>query len=73
MSRRQQLVAMYSMLDHVAQEAGRSGYGLVTTLAAAAAEAARDELVALDRPNRLSSHPSAEAKHLTREKIDSLA
>jgi hypothetical protein len=56
MSQRQQLLAMQSMLEHVAREAATSGYGLVATLSAAAAEATRQELVAR---NRLDRSPSA--------------
>jgi hypothetical protein len=70
MSKRQQLVAMSSMLDHVAQEASRSGFGLIATLTAAAAEAAREELAAQDRHNRRGLCQRG-AKQLTREKADS--
>jgi hypothetical protein len=71
MSKRQQLVAMYSMLDHVAQEASRSGFSLVATLTAAAAEATRDEIAAHDRSDRRGNY-QPKSKQLTREKADSL-
>jgi hypothetical protein len=72
MSKRQQLVSMYSMLDHVAQEASRFGHGIIATLAAAAAEATREELAALDR--RHARRPEgAAAGSRQREKVDSFA
>jgi hypothetical protein len=71
MSKRQQLVAMYSMLDHVAREAGQSGHGLISTLAAAAAEATREEIAALDR--RLQRHEAERARRPDREKVRSFA
>ncbi len=37
------------MLDHVTHESSECGYALVATLAAAAAEAVRDEIAAIDR------------------------
>jgi hypothetical protein len=52
MSRQRQLLGMRAMLDHVAAEAGKSGYALVSTLAAAASEAAKEELVQIARPRR---------------------
>jgi hypothetical protein len=72
MSKRQQLVAMYSMLDHVAQEASRSGFGMVATLSAAAAEAARDEIAAADRRDRRGRCPP-KSKQLIHEKADTFA
>ncbi|MGH6990654.1 MAG: hypothetical protein ACREFD_06850 [Stellaceae bacterium] len=49
MSQRQQLATMLSMLEHVAREAAEGGFGLVATLSAAAAEAAREEYSHLGR------------------------
>jgi len=69
MSKRQQLVALYAMLDHVAQEAKLAGFGLVTTLSAAAAEAARDELRAIDR---LAKPRDGHRARREREKADTL-
>ncbi len=57
MSQRQQLLSMNAMLEHVAREATRSGYGLVATLSAAAAEATRQELIAVDRAARRPEPP----------------
>lgn len=64
MSQRQQLLAMQAMLEHVAQEAATSGYGLLATLSAAAAEAARQELMArkpLPPNSSAASSPKAHA------------
>ena len=52
MSRRQGLVSMLAMLEHVAQEAKIGGYTLIATLAAGAAEAARQELAAREQVDR---------------------
>ena len=63
MSQRQQLLALHSMLEHVAGEAARGGYEFVATLSAAAAEAAKDEMKALgSRERRVSAPPTVRRK-----------
>lgn len=58
MSQRQQLLTMHSMLEHVADEASRCGYGMIATLSAAAAEAAQDEMKAISHRERRAAAPS---------------
>jgi hypothetical protein len=48
-SKKARLAGMQAMLDHVTHESSECGYALVATLAAAAAEAVRDEIAAIDR------------------------
>jgi hypothetical protein len=43
---------MQAMLEHVAREATTGGYDLIATLAAGAAEAARQELAARENVDR---------------------
>lgn len=50
MARKQQLLAMHAMLDHIVGEAKAAGFGIVATLAAAADEAVLDELAELNQP-----------------------
>jgi hypothetical protein len=64
MSQRQQLLALQAMLEHVAQEAATSGYGLVAALSGAAAEAARQEIMAR-KP--LDPRPSSSSRKLHAE------
>lgn len=73
MSQRQQLLGMQSMLEHVAREAASSGFDLIATLSGAAAEAAREELVAHDRRNRKSGGPVPTARRAADEKVDIFA
>jgi len=58
MSKRQELLALYSMLDHCAREATRNRFELIATLSAAAAEEAREQIAALERGDRGSGPPS---------------
>lgn len=44
MPKHHELLSMQAVLERVAQEAARCGYGLVATLSAAAADAAREEM-----------------------------
>jgi hypothetical protein len=48
MSPKARLVGMQAALDQIAHDSAKYGYVLVWTLSAAAAEAVRDELAALD-------------------------
>jgi hypothetical protein len=49
MSRQQSLLAMHAMLDFVANEAGKAGDALVSSLAAAADEAVLEEIAKAHR------------------------
>ncbi len=70
MAQRQQLLSIHSMLDHIAQEAASGGFGLIATLSAAAAEAAREELANFDRRTGKPHRPAVTKTRRDDEKVD---
>ncbi|MGH6990469.1 MAG: hypothetical protein ACREFD_15705 [Stellaceae bacterium] len=71
--RKQLLLAIRTMLEYSAREAANSGFGLVATLAAAASDAARDEIAALDRSTRPHRGSGQAAKDDLAEETEAFA